>query len=103
MVSNILDRNCKIFIFETIQGHTLGQVRLEYLNEKWLIDYNIDRFLRGLGLGEKAIAKSLSLFNKGVFWAKVKKTNKASIKIFQNLGFKIDSEKNEFNNFKFNN
>ena len=97
----LLDNNCKIFIFENKQGNPVGQVRLDYLDKKWLIDYSIDQFFRGLGLGKKIISKAINMIDKGTFMAKVKHKNQASIKTFLNLGFKNTSQEVSFKNFEF--
>jgi RimJ/RimL family protein N-acetyltransferase len=88
-ISNI---NTKIYIFETKHGHPVGQVRLDYINEKWLIDYSIDKFFRGLGLGKNILMQTINLFEGRTFVAKVIKHNYASIKIFKDLTFKMESE-----------
>ena len=99
--NKLLDNNCKIFIFENKQGHPVGQVRLDYLDKKWLIDYSIDQFFRGLGLGKKIISKAINMIDKGTFMAMVKHKNQASIKTFLNLGFKNISQEVSFKNFEF--
>lgn len=99
--NKLLDNNCKIFIFENKQGHPVGQVRLDYLDKKWLIDYSIDQFFRGLGLGKKIISKAINMIDKGTFMAMVKHKNQASIKTFLNSGFKNISQEVSFKNFEF--
>ena len=79
----------KIYIFETKQGHPVGQVRLDYINEKWLIDFSVDKFFRGLGLGKNMLMQIISLFKKGTFVANVINHNYASIEIFKSLTFKM--------------
>ena len=79
----------------------MGQVRLDYLDKKWLIDYSIDQFFRGLGLGKKIISKAINMIDKGTFMAMVKHKNQASIKTFLNLGFKKISQEVSFKNFEF--
>lgn len=93
--NQLTNSQSKIFIFETKQGHPVGQVRLDYLDNKWLINYSIDQFYRGLGLGKKIIYQSINTIEKGLFTAKVKNNNQASIKTFKSLGFtNISQEKN---------
>ena len=81
------DNNCKILIFESKQGHPVGQIRFEKTKEKWIIDYSVDKYFRGLGLGNIILKKSISKFKSGEFQAEVKKENKASIKTFIRIGF----------------
>ena len=97
----VSEKDCKIFIFETKQGHPVGQVRLDYVNNKWLIDYSIDKYFRGLGLGKKTINQTIGTIDKGSFLAKVKSNNQASIKTFKSLGFKNDFEDMNYDNFEF--
>ena len=86
-LKKLSDNNCKILIFESKQGHPVGQIRFEKTKEKWIIDYSVDKYFRGLGLGNIILKKSISKFKSGEFQAEVKKENKASIKTFIRIGF----------------
>lgn len=83
---------CEIYIFEDIFKKPFGQVRLEKKEEdQWNIDYSIDRSYRGLGLG-KSIIKHVVNINRGrQYVAEVKLDNIPSKKIFERLGFNLDS------------
>ena len=91
----------KIFIFETKKGHPVGQVRLDYSDKKWVINYSIDQFYRGLGLGKKIINQSINTIKKGYFTAMVKSENHASIKTFLNLGFNNVYQEQSYIRFEF--
>lgn len=72
---------------------TVGTIRLDVVGEKILeVSININPNMRGKGLGQKvlkaACEKGFSLGAKQLL-AKVKQENSASIKIFENEGFKL--------------
>ena len=85
--------NTNIYIAKNSQNKPVGQVRIDYLNSYWYIDYSVDKDFRGLGLGTILIKKMISLNSKKEFLAKVKSKNIASITVFENLGFKKIEEK----------
>jgi RimJ/RimL family protein N-acetyltransferase len=95
----LIDKRCKMFIFETKQGHPVSQVRLEKKDEDWILNYSVDKHFRGIGLGKIVIEKSVSMIANGKFRAFVKPINYASIKTFQKLKFK--SVLNKDNYFEF--
>ena len=78
---------CKIFIFENKDKLPLGQVRIDFENDFWVIDYSVDKAYRGLGLG-KMMVKRIIEANKGFkFMAIVKNCNTSSKIVFETLGF----------------
>lgn len=70
----------------------IGQIRLDWHNEFWLIDYSIDSIYRGLGLGKKIIELIIKETYKPLK-AVVRKTNESSNKIFINCGFQSNEIK----------
>ena len=85
--SKLRNPNCKIFILR-LNGSPVGQIRFDFINDFWEIDYSIDKFYRGKGFGKKIIDFGVSKFKKSsLILGKVKKSNLASIKVFQQLGF----------------
>lgn len=73
----------------------VGQIRLDFMNTFWNIDYSIDSKHRGNGFGKIIIELAIKKFNKGdILKAIVKKENISSLKIFQKLKFDEFSEKN---------
>ena len=97
--NKISDKKCKLYIFETKLAHPIGQVRFDKINHEWVITYSIDKYFRGLGLGQIILKKSIEKIKKGSFNAIVKKENIASIKSFINLGFRKTARKD--NSIKF--
>ena len=87
--------HCKIYILETQDGLPIGQVRFELTSDGWTIDYSIDRFARGLGLGKRLIETALSEFQAAqrhlIVFARVKESNAPSLSIFDSLGFEKDA------------
>ncbi|MEY3236616.1 MAG: hypothetical protein RI883_717 [Bacteroidota bacterium] len=83
----INDNNSKILILFSPE-YLLGQIRIDLVNAYWNIDYSIDNEFRGIGLGKEMVKLILKMYEFYNFKATVKKENLASIKIFQNLGFK---------------
>jgi len=81
--------NCQLFIF-TEDELPIGQIRLDLLDECWVIDYSIDYKLRGKGLGNKIISLIVES-NFKPLKAVVKMNNHSSNKIFINLGFKSNT------------
>ena len=98
--NKLSDEKCKIYIFESFGEYPIGQVRLELLNEKWMIDFSIDSSYRGLGLGEKIINEIVNLENEKDLFAQVKKKNIASVKIFEKQNFSIKSIEKQKINFE---
>jgi len=90
--SNKIKNNSKIYIL-VIDKTPLGQIRFDFIDSYWLIDYSIDCNFRGRGYGKKIIELGIKNFNKGdEIRACVRKRNIASIKIFNALGFCKDSK-----------
>ena len=78
--------NCQMFIL-TDDKNTYGQIRIDYFNNKWEIDYSIDIKHRGKGYGKLIVKLLLEKFSNYNFIAIVKKNNISSINVFLNLSF----------------
>jgi len=78
----------KIFIL-TQENDSIGQIRFDLIeDESWLINYSIDKNFRGSGYGSKIVEMAIKSFsNSTKLTAKVKKSNLASARVFQKLGF----------------
>jgi len=89
----LIDVNTTIVILEQ-NDLAIGQIRFDVNNLQVAIDYSIDRSYRGKGFGKMLIEKGIDFFRKKnpeenfEFNAIVKKTNVASIKVFENIGFR---------------
>jgi len=78
--------NSKIFIF--FDGKLpIGQVRLDFENDYWVIDYSVDTSFRGKGYGSFILQQIINLPEFKKFKAIVKATNIGSIKVFNKLKF----------------
>ena len=94
----------KIFIFET-NLIPIGQVRYEFENNSWIIDYSIDKLYRGKGFGKIMVGKTFEFFKKEErILAYVKNGNIASVKVFEALGFNeteiIEIKENKYQIFE---
>lgn len=79
-----------LFVFE-ILGKPVGQFRIDNVDNAWLIDYSVDKHYRGLGAG-KAMVSHFKASNSSSYLlyplkAKVKTSNIASQRVFEELGF----------------
>jgi UDP-2,4-diacetamido-2,4,6-trideoxy-beta-L-altropyranose hydrolase len=86
-----------MFVMDSPFG-PVGQLRLEGSTAGKIISYSLGRQFRGRGLGMELIKKAMleSAKSKSVLIGEVKKSNTASVKTFQKLGFQgnEDSDKN---------
>ncbi|MHB1105269.1 MAG: GNAT family N-acetyltransferase [Lutibacter sp.] len=90
------------FLILTSENNFLGQIRIDLIDSYWNIDYSIDNQFRGKGLGTEIVRLILNKFESYKFKATVKKQNKASIKVFKNLGFrKMQVESDNFDYFEY--
>lgn len=95
------DPNSKIFILKS-QQISIGQVRIDLVDGYWNIGFSIDTNFRGNGLGKHIITLLLNRFDSFKFKAVVKKTNKSSAHIFNQLCFqKMASESSELECFQY--
>jgi RimJ/RimL family protein N-acetyltransferase len=85
------DPGTEIFIFSE-HDHPVGQVRLEATEAGYLIDYSVDRMHRGKGIGKSMIRQIMGMVGKRPLLARVKESNKASLSVFESLGFMKKSD-----------
>jgi UDP-2,4-diacetamido-2,4,6-trideoxy-beta-L-altropyranose hydrolase len=94
-----LDSNdTKLYIFH-VQGTPAGQVRVEFSDAVWTINYSVDESFRGYGVGSlicKQAVEEIRKFSNSRINAHVKKENIASIRVFEKLNFKVDEERNGY-------
>lgn len=72
----------------------IGQLRLELINNEYIISYSIAREFRGRGFGKVIIKMIIDEFPESVLVAFVKKVNYQSVRIFTSLGFDNDKSYN---------
>lgn len=80
------DTKSKTFIFEK-ENIQIGQIRIDKIEDRWLIDYSIDKDQRGKGYGLLISNALVRRFNNFKFKAVVKHGNIPSKKVFEKLGF----------------
>ncbi len=90
--ARLADReHCRLSILEAGNQIPVAQVRLDRLPDGWQISYSVDATFRGWGVGRKALEAVLKPFlrvrSDTVFTACVMLHNRASIRIFEQLGF----------------
>jgi RimJ/RimL family protein N-acetyltransferase len=88
----------KLYVFE-VAGKPVGQLRIDYVDNAWVIDYSVDKHYRGLGTGQAMMAhfKASNLFVclQDPVKALVKTSNIASQRVFEQLGFQKVVELND--------
>jgi len=93
--SKLQSNNAHLYILEKNKT-PIGQIRIDKLNNYWIIDYSIDKNYRGLGYGKLIVKLLINLNKDKSFIAQVKKENIASISIFEKIGFlKKENNSNE--------
>lgn len=82
---------CRIYIIETDEGLSAGQVRLERVESSWEVHYALSPAFRGRGLGrqllEQALARFIDEIGDAAIFGRVKSDNLPSLRIFDSLGF----------------
>jgi RimJ/RimL family protein N-acetyltransferase len=92
----------KIFIFEK-ENIQIGQIRINKIDNRWLITYSIDKNQRGKGYGFLICNALVKRFNSFKFKAVVKHSNIPSKKVFEKLGFcKKNDQKGNLITYLFN-
>ncbi len=84
------NQNSRMYIF-CIKKKFVGQVRFDKVKNKNFISYSVDKKYRRKGYGKEILKKAINKIKKQIkfkeVYAKVKKNNIASIKIFESLSF----------------
>lgn len=88
-INRLSSKNSEIYIYQ-VNGIQVGQVRIDLHedSEEWYIDYSIAAEHRGKKYGKSIIECLINLFPQRCFIAQVKNTNLASIRVFEENGFK---------------
>ncbi len=84
--NKLIDTKSKTFIFE--KGNIqIGQIRIDNIEDRWVIDYSIDKDHRGKGYGFLMTNALLRRYNNLKFLAIVRSENIPSKKVFEKLKF----------------
>ena len=83
--------SCQLFFLETEESVPVGQVRFDYAEQTWRIDYALAPHFRGRGLGRPLLQAALLKLREhkpGAFvLGQVKESNQPSCRVFESLGF----------------
>lgn len=83
--------SCHFYLVETENSVAVGQVRFDFADQAWSIDYALAPHFRGRGLGrpllEAALLKLREDESGGMVLGRVKKKNQPSCQVFESLGF----------------
>lgn len=93
--AKINSETTKIYLLTDKFDSAIGQIRVDKRNDYYEIDYSISNAFRGRGFGNKIVELLITQMGNVNLLAKVKKSNKPSIKVFINNGFKLYKEENE--------
>jgi len=84
------------FIVETDKGVPIGQVRFEETPLFWELHYSLNPLFRGMGLGSRMLSSAIGTFARihpnSLVVGNVKEGNHRSCRIFESLGFVLESE-----------
>lgn len=98
---SLRSRDTKIFIFQNSQNQAVGQLRVNFDQGEWQIGYSLDPNFRGLGLGKEIVRLALAEIPNAVFKAQVRKKNVSSSRVFQSLGFTLESSTDDSYFYKY--
>ena len=94
-----------IFIICDMNCHKLGQIRFDKIGDSAEIDITIDTDFRHQGIGSIALKKAskcyMDNFHVDRLIGKVKTDNIASMKTFENAGFIVSNELDEYVEFRY--
>lgn len=86
----------RFFIVQTEDDLDIGQVRFEQVESGWEVHYSLSVIARGLGLSRKVLRVSIDALFREIgavpLIGKVKKSNLASIRVFEGLGFSMEDQ-----------
>lgn len=82
----ISDTHTRMFILAE-ENKNIGQIRFDWKDGEWLIGYSVAKEFRGMGFGRKILSAGIEKIEKGIITGYVKPENKASVKLFRDLGF----------------
>jgi RimJ/RimL family protein N-acetyltransferase len=105
-IGKVLDPSC-IYLIAEFNGRSVGSIRFDISGEgKALISYLLDPSYFGLGLGTKLLEEGIAFCRNDCrikeLIGMVMRQNKASIRVFEKLGFQVDSESADLLTYKLN-
>ena len=97
--SRLSDPTCQIWIISDAQERAVGQVRLELEDKDVMVDIFVASENRAKGVASTALSVAMHQFYQtcGVnkFCAIIHKNNKASLRLFESVGFSADQHSKE--------
>jgi RimJ/RimL family protein N-acetyltransferase len=85
--TKLKSQDTKMFICQ-LNDIPVGQVRLDFDGEAWVVDYSIDKSHRGRGFGFRILELLKEEISSITLTAYVKASNVTSVKVFEKAGFK---------------
>lgn len=103
--NKLTSQESKVYILVSANGgENVGQIRIDLIDSKWVIDYSIDKNFRNKGLGKEIVGQLMQKFNDYNYEAIVRKDNFSSVRIFNTLGFhQAEPEDDSFLKFIYDN
>ena len=97
--SRLSDPTCRIWIISDAQERAVGQIRLELDGKDVMVDIFVAPDNRGKGVASAALSAAMTKYHDacGVdkFCAIIHKNNKASLRLFESVGFSADQHSQE--------
>ena len=97
--SRLSDPTCQIWIISDARESSVGQVRLELKDKDVMVDIFVASDNRAKGVASSALTAAMHQFYQtcGVnkFCAIIHKNNKASLRLFESVGFSADQHSKE--------
>lgn len=105
--SCLKDENKILVMFENNQNSLkIGIVHFHYIHPRSIISINLNPKARGKGLAKQCLILSINFFIKKFdkckfIEAEIKKNNKISKLIFEDIGFNLINKKDDFNCYEY--
>jgi len=97
------DENCSFYIGEAF-GINAGVVRIDVTKDGGEVSINMNPKLRGMSLATTLLTDAVHSFHKknpsNELIANIDKKNKASIKLFKNVGFSLEKSQKDMNTYR---
>tara|TARA_B110001454_G_C12664493_1_gene410968 strand:- start:293 stop:937 length:645 start_codon:yes stop_codon:yes gene_type:complete len=101
--SKLKDSNCSFYMGEAF-GINAGIVRIDVIQNVGEVSINMNPRVRGMSLATTLLKDAAYSFNKknpsNQLLANIDKKNKASIKLFKNVGFLLEKSKKDMNTYR---
>lgn len=86
----------RVLLVATEDEKRLGIVRFDKTGDRWLVSINLAPGHRGKGYGSAILKEAVAVAQVGPLLAEIRKTNAASIHIFEKCGFRFVGAEGDF-------